>query len=146
MTDEVYDFLTMPRKTKARIRAKQMQIEDLRLMMLPGAIRYDKDSVQSTPEDPMAKYVERLDEIEQEIKRLQQVYLKQQRLIAEAIEELEDEREQIILIGQYVRGESYEEIAAELFLGVDRVFQIRRSAVDNMVEIVHKMQDYSELQ
>ena len=41
MKDEVYEFLTMPKKTKLQIRSKQMQIEDLRLQMLPGAVRYD---------------------------------------------------------------------------------------------------------
>ena len=146
MKDEVYDFLTAPKKTKLKIRAKQMQIEDLRLMMLPGAIRYDKDSVQSSPEDPMMKFIVRVDELETAIKELKKQYVGEQKLISEAIEELEDDREKVVLIGRYVRGESYDEIAAELFLSTDRVFQIHRSAVGNMVEIVDKMKHYSELQ
>lgn len=146
MKDEVYEFLTMPKKTKLQIRSKQMQIEDLRLQMLPGAIRYDKDSIQSSPEDPMLKFIVRVDELERDIEGLKQRYVDEQKLISEAIEMLEDKREQVVLIGRYVSGDSYDEIAAELSLSVDRVFQIHRSAVDNMVCIVDKMKHYSELQ
>ena len=146
MKDEVYEFLTMPKKTKLQIRSKQMQIEDLRLQMLPGAVRYDKDIVQSSPEDPMMKFIVRVDELERAIEGLKQRYVDEQKMISEAIEMLEDEREQVVLIGRYVSGDSYDEIAAELFLSVDRVFQIHRSAVNNMVDIVDKMKHYSELQ
>lgn len=146
MKDEVYEFLTMPKKTKLQIRSKQMQIEDLRLQMLPGAIRYDKDIVQSSPEDPMMKFIVRVDELERDIEGLKQRYVDEQKLISEAIEMLEDKREQVVLIGRYVSGDSYDEIAAELFLSVDRVFQIHRSAVDKMVDIVDKVKHYSELQ
>ena len=146
MKDEVYEFLTMPKKTKLQIRSKQMQIEDLRLQMLPGAVRYDKDIVQSSPEDPMMKFIVRVDELERAIEGLKQRYVDEQKMISEAIEMLEDEREQVVLIGRYVSGDSYDEIAAELFLSVDRVFQIHRSAVDNMVDIVDKVKHYSELQ
>ena len=146
MKDEVYEFLTMPKKTKLQIRSKQMQIEDLRLQMLPGAIRYDKDIVQSSPEDPMMKFIVRLDELERDIEGLKQRYVDEQKMISEAIEMLEDKREQVVLIGRYVIGDSYDEIAAELFLSVGRVFQIHRSAVDKMVDIVDKVKHYSELQ
>ena len=146
MKDEVYEFLTMPKKTKLQIRSKQMQIEDLRLQMLPGAVRYDKDIVQSSPEDPMMKFIVRVDELERAIEGLKQRYVDEQKMISEAIEMLEDEREQVVLIGRYVSGDSYDEIAAELFLSVGRVFQIHRSAVDNMVDIVDKVKHYSELQ
>lgn len=146
MKDEVYEFLTMPKKTKLQIRSKQMQIEDLRLQMLPGAVRYDKDIVQSSPEDPMMKFIVRVDELERAIEGLKQRYVDEQKMISEAIEMLEDEREQVVLIGRYVNGDSYDEIAAELFLSVDRVFQIHRSAVDKMVDIVDKVKHYSELQ
>lgn len=146
MKDEVYEFLTMPKKTKLQIRSKQMQIEDLRLQMLPGAIRYDKDIVQSSPEDPMMKFIVRVDELERAIEGLKQRYVDEQKMISEAIEMLEDECEQVVLIGRYVSGDSYDEIAAELFLSVDRVFQIHRSAVDKMVDIVDKVKHYSELQ
>lgn len=147
MKDEVYEFLTMPKKTKLQIRSKQMQIEDLlMLQMLPGAIRYDKDIVQSSPGDPMLKFIVRVDELERDIEGLKQQYVDEQKLISEAIEMLEDKREQVVLIGKYVSGDSYDDIAAELSLSVDRVFQIHRSAVDNMVGVLDKMKHYSELQ
>ena len=147
MKDEVYEFLTMPKKTKLQIRSKQMQIEDLlMLQLLPGAIRYDKDIVQSSPGDPMLKFITRVDELERDIEGLKQQYVEEQKLISEAIEMLEDKREQVVLIGKYVSGDSYDDIAAELSLSVDRVFQIHRSAVDHMVGVVDKMKHYSELQ
>jgi hypothetical protein len=49
MTDKLYCKLSAPRKTMARIGSLQSQIKVLEMATLPGAIRYDKDKIQSTP-------------------------------------------------------------------------------------------------
>lgn len=57
MTNKLYNILTKPSTIKADIKRMQERIDDLRLMMLPSAIRYDKDKVVSSPSDPMSKYI-----------------------------------------------------------------------------------------
>ena len=75
MKESVYKALTKPKRIRAQIRKAEAEMEGLKLSMLPGAIRYDKDKVQLSPEDPMAKYVVRLDELERKIASLQMDYL-----------------------------------------------------------------------
>lgn len=147
MKDEVYEFLTSAKNIKLRIRTKETQIKDLELMLLPGAIRYDKDRVISSPKaDQMDEYLIRKEKLEEELESLKNQYFHQQKIVAEAIEQLPDEREQTVLMMRYIGTESYDFIAAELCLSVDRVFQIHRAGVDNLVDIVDKMKHYSELQ
>ena len=49
--DETYDFLMQIRRKEIIIRRKESQRDELRACLLPGAIRYDRDRVQSTPTD-----------------------------------------------------------------------------------------------
>ncbi len=46
--DEVYDFLMGPHRKRLEIARKENIIAELRSCLLPGAIRYDKDRVQSS--------------------------------------------------------------------------------------------------
>ena len=64
MTDELYETLNQPKWIKREIDVTKARMEKLRVMMLPGAIRYDKDSVQSTPKDPMLEFAEQLDSLD----------------------------------------------------------------------------------
>ena len=45
--DETYDFLMQIRRKEIIIRRKETQRDELRACLLPGAIRYDRDRVQS---------------------------------------------------------------------------------------------------
>ena len=67
--DETYDFLMQIRRKGIIIRRKETQRDELRACLLPGAIRYDRDRVQSTPTDKMADVIARVDELDREIGR-----------------------------------------------------------------------------
>lgn len=43
MTEEVHSILMRPRRIRSAIKKINIQIEGLRMSMLPGAIQYDKD-------------------------------------------------------------------------------------------------------
>lgn len=55
--DETYDFLMQIRRKEIIIRRKETQRDELRACLLPGAIRYDRDRVQSTPTDILTVWV-----------------------------------------------------------------------------------------
>ena len=61
-------------KIKSSFYAHQKRFEELLLSkekifadILPSGIRYDKDVVQTSPNDPMLKYVENLEDVEKKI-------------------------------------------------------------------------------
>ena len=62
--NETYDFLMQIRRKEIIIRRKETQRDELRACLLPGAIRYDRDRVQSTPTDKMADVIARVDELD----------------------------------------------------------------------------------
>ena len=51
---ETYDFLLSPRRIADEIWRKDIRRKELRACLLPAAITYDKDRVQTTPEDRIA--------------------------------------------------------------------------------------------
>ena len=73
--DETYDFLMQIRRKEIIIRRKETQRDELRACLLPGAIRYDRDRVQSTPTDKMADVTVRVDELDREIEQLTEFYI-----------------------------------------------------------------------
>lgn len=51
MTEAVYKLLTKPRKIRGQIKKAEAEMEGLKLSMLPGAIRYDKDKEATKHDD-----------------------------------------------------------------------------------------------
>lgn len=68
--NETYDFLMQIRRKEIIIRRKETQRDELRACLLPGAVRYDRDKVQSTPTDKMSDVMARVDELDREIEQL----------------------------------------------------------------------------
>ena len=65
--DEVYDFLMGPYHKRLEIQRKESLIAELRSCLLPGAIRYDADKVQSSPGDQLSEVMAKIDEMERQV-------------------------------------------------------------------------------
>ena len=71
MNKTAYEFLNSARVLHwewLRLKAKH---DELETCLLPSGIRYDKDKVQTSPEDPMSKVVAEIMELEKEMKLIQ---------------------------------------------------------------------------
>ena len=71
MNRQAYIFLNSARVLHwewLRLKAKHDELESC---LLPAAIRYDKDKVQTSPDDPMGKIVAEVLELEKEMKLIQ---------------------------------------------------------------------------
>ncbi len=144
MTDELYTYIHQPLWIKAQIRSKEAQINDLRLMMLPCAIRYDKDAVQSSPAlDPMAAYIERLTELESDIVKLKQLYVTKQKELASYIEQLPPDEADVIT-ARYVTGLKFEEIAEGVHVAESTVYRWHRLGLRHLEEIIFEIKDDSK--
>lgn len=141
MTEDVYQFLIRSKRTASRIGWKKEQMRDLELQMLPAGIRYDKDKVQSSPEDPMAKYAVRMDELQGELQALQSQYMKEQQQIVEAIDQLEDDREQSVLVFRFISSLKWEEIEDRMHCSESSVFRAYRRGAEHMIPIVANVSD-----
>lgn len=124
----IYDFLYTPRNILTRIRAKQSELEGLRLSMYPSAVRYDKDKVISSPSDPMPRYAERFDELQTTIKQLQTQYMEAQDAITKVALSLNGIEQEVIML-RYVAQMPWNKIALELNRTERWMFIIHKRAV-----------------
>ena len=143
MTDKVHNFLMRPRRIRAQIRQTESQIEGLRLSMLPGAIRYDKDKVQSSVgiSDQLAEYAGRLTDLEKRREELREEYLTAQDDIVEAAGHLvEDDYGATIIMMRYLSNADFPDIAEEIGMTERNMFRYYKTAVEALDEIVSECQ------
>ena len=133
MTEAVYKLLTKPRKIRGQIKKAEAEMEGLKLSMLPGAIRYDKDKVQASPQDPMAQYAVRLDELERKIEDLQTEYLNAQDEVVTVANELTSPGDVIITL-RFISGWDFQSIAKEISMSERQMFRYYKVAQEELMK------------
>lgn len=102
MNKQAYDFLNSARVLHwqwLRLKAKHDELESC---LLPAAIRYDKDKVQTSPEDPMCKIMAEINELEKEMIKVQHRKFVQIEKIGRALNALESDEERTALTMRYI--------------------------------------------
>lgn len=106
MTDKqhrAYKYLSRLWRIRREIEDKEFELYSAGLA---SGIRYDKDSVQTSPTDPMDRIGELVDEIREEKEK----YIRIQHQIVNEIHGLEDKLYEQILSDRFVRGLTIKEI------------------------------------
>lgn len=134
--DETYDFLMQIRRKEIIIRRKEMQRDELRACLLPGAIRYDRDRVQSTPTDKMADVIARVDELDREIERLKLEKAQAIIEISDVIEKLDNDKEKAVLTAFYIKAASMEAVAGIVCYSVRHTYFLRKQGVEHLKEVL----------
>ncbi len=138
MTDEVYKLLTAPRKTKYRIEQIKSKIIALRYTLMPSAIRYDMDKVQTSPIDALPDRMAQISELEDKLMEMNQIYQIEINDIIKACNEMGKEPEKTILMMQYVGGLSVITIAGRLNYSVSYTYKLRSSGYDLLNKTIVK--------
>lgn len=126
MTDQVYQLLTGPRKTRYKIEQLKARRQALRYSMLPGGIRYDIDKVQTSPSDMMPEKMGELAELEEKIQRLEALHRRQIEDIETACSKLSDELQRTVIMMFYVGGIPVRGIAETLHYTAPTIYKARR--------------------
>lgn len=129
--NELYDILCAPKKTKRKIAVIKAQMEKLRVMMLPGAIRYDLDHVQSSPKDQMLIFAEKIDELGRKATAQEELYMKQYAEVEELIEGLDDTHQDVVRL-QYLAECKPREVAEMLSYSESTVYRLKREAIKTL--------------
>lgn len=137
MTDELFQILTEPKKIKSEIKRVCERIEDTRLMMLPSAIRYDKDKVLSSPSDPMIKFAEKLDELEKQKENLIQKYIISRQRMIDLIEMLTEDNQKDIIQARYMKNLRFYQIADEIGYSEAQTYRIYADAIEQLERIIN---------
>lgn len=132
---ETYDFLLGPRRISDEIWRKALRRQELRSCLLPSGITYDKDPVQTSPEDSMARVIAEVDEIDSQIDALQRARALEILRISRVIDQMEDPREATVLDAYYLGRRSMQEIAEHLHYSERHVYRLRGSGVAKMSQM-----------
>lgn len=132
MTDKVYAFLMRPRRIQSAIKNTAIEIQSLRASMLPKAITYDNERVQTSPSDAMLAYAERLDDLERKLDRLQIEYIDVQERIVSYTGRLQEPDADTIILMRFLSYMSFETIADSISVSRSTVFRIYRRAVADL--------------
>ena len=130
------EFLNKIRYIDMMINCKLEQVAELRSMLLPGAIRYDKDKVQTsnnadTITDTMLKIVDLEEKINADIDKL----VEMKGLARDKIERMENDVEKVILYKRYFNNESFENIAVECGYSWRHIHRLHGEALKNFDKI-----------
>ena len=133
-TSEAYAFLNSIRKIENEIVKLQLQHDELQSCLLAKAITYDGDRVQTSPEDKMLEIASRVLDMEKEIRDLKQRKAKRIVEVNNAIARLDNDTEQVILLGFYVGRLSAYKIADLVHYSVRGVYKAKHRAVIHLAE------------
>lgn len=134
--NETYDFLMQTRRKEVIIRRKESQRDELRACLLPGAVRYDRDKVQTTPTDKMSDVMARVDELDREIEQLRREKASLVIEISDAIEKLEDDNEKTVLTEFYIARAPMTAAADAINYSVRRAYDFRKRGVVHLGEVL----------
>lgn len=131
---ETYAFLNSIRWYDVEIARKQMEHDGLQSCLLPKAITYDKDRIQTSPEDPLLRIASDVIYLEHEIQRLKAEKAAQIVKVNRAIGLLDNDTDQLILLGFYVGRLRPRKIAELAHYSRSGLYKAKRKAVENLAD------------
>ena len=139
MNKQVYDFLNSARVLHWQWLRLKSKHDELELCLLPSAIRYDRDKVQTSPEDPMAKIVGELNSLE--IKMAQIQYDKAQRIeeIYKAINSLDSNEERTALAMRYINRKPVTEIAEAMGYAEPTIYKFMNQGGEHILKSIRNI-------
>lgn len=130
-----YDYMMQVRRLDLQIRRIGLQIQELESCLLPQGIRYDKDKVQTSPEDQLSRIVAKASDLRRKQQRL---IRKKGRLvieISENIERLSDENEKTVLTAYFLSRMQMTDIAAMIGYSTRQTYNIRQKGLQKIARI-----------
>lgn len=130
-----HEYMMQVRRIELRIRRISLQIEELESSLLPQGIRYDKDKVQTSPEDTLSKIAGKISDLEKHRTQL----VRERRLllleIQDVLDRLDNEQEQIVLEAYYLSRMSMREIAEMISYSVRQTYTFRKRGIEKIAHI-----------
>lgn len=133
---ETFDYLMQIRKKENAIRRMTLRCEELRSCLLPGAIRYDKDRVQTSPQDKVSEIIAKVDELERMIEDLRTEKAMLVIEIGDKVELLTDDNEKTVLAEFYIGRVPMAKVAADINYSIQHAYRLRKRGVQHLGEVL----------
>lgn len=136
MTDEVHALLSAPWRTQKKIYEMQSKQRALRYRLLPSGIRYDRNKVQTSPADVLAEVEAEICSIDDDIAKLKDRKLEEQRLIEAACEKLPECDERTVVKMRFIGDYSIWQIMDYMHQSRRTVYRELTCAYDMLSKII----------
>ena len=140
------EFLERPKKLKKKIDVKTAKIKELRDEMLPRAVNFEKERVQTSPHDPMPDFADKVYELDQQIADLYKEYESALDNVEEVIERIENGSAQLVMTKKYISGKTTGQIEKEMFCSRRSVFYLQASGLRAVERILSMKEQEKKLQ
>lgn len=134
------EFLNKIRTINIMVDCKLEQVKRLRELLTGGAIRYDKEKVQSNiHEDVMANTVAKIIELEEQINTDIDLLVDYKSEARKLIERLSNDIEKIILYKRYFDNKTFEQISVECNYGWRHTCRLHGNALNSLNKVMSKI-------
>jgi DNA-directed RNA polymerase specialized sigma24 family protein len=139
MNKQAYEFLNSARVLHwqwLRLKAKHDELESC---LLPAAIRYDKDKVQTSPDDQMSKIIAEINDLEVEMAKIQMRKSKQIERIDKAINALASDEERTALTMRYINRIPVSDIALAMGYAEPTIYKFMNQGGESIAKSIRNI-------
>lgn len=136
MNKQAYDFLNSARVLHwqwLRLKAKHDELESC---LLPAAIRYDKDKVQTSPDDQISRIIAEINGLELEMAKVQLRKSQQIELIDKAINSLTSNEERTALTMRYINRIPVSDIAQSMGYAEPTIYKFMNQGGEHIIKCI----------
>jgi hypothetical protein len=137
MDTELYNILNRPRILDKKLQDRREEIEIIFSKLLPGSIRYDKDIVQTSPEDSTSKLIARKVALEAECDEILDQWGEAYEQVVILIDRIENPDYRIVMKKRYLGNQMWETIARDLNFSIQTIFLYHRNGVEILEKVIH---------
>ena len=134
MNKQAYEFLNSARVLHwqwLRLKAKHDELESC---LLPAAIRYDKDKVQTSPDDQMSKIIAEINALEVKMATVQRRKSQQIERIDKAINALASDEERTALTMRYINRIPVSDIALAMGYAEPTIYKFMNQGGEHILK------------
>lgn len=139
MNKQVYEFLNSARVLHwqwLRLKAKHDELESC---LLPAAIRYDKDKVQTSPDDQMSKIIAEINALEIKMATVQRRKSQQIERIDKAINALASDEERTALTMRYINRIPVSDIALAMGYAEPTIYKFMNQGGEQIAKSIRNI-------
>lgn len=135
MNKQTYNYLNSVRVLHWRWLRLKARHDELESCLLPAAIRYDKDKVQTSPDDTISKIVAEISVLETQMNEVLLAKAKRIDEIDNAIRKLESDEERTALTMRFINRISVREIASSMGYAEPTIYKFMDQGADHIKNI-----------
>ena len=135
MNKQAYIFLNSARVLHwewLRLKAKHDELESC---LLPAAIRYDKDKVQTSPDDTISKIVAEISELETQMNEVLLAKAKRIEEIDKAIHSIQSDEQRTVLTMRFINRIPVSEIAESMGYAESTIYKFMNQGAEQIKSI-----------